>query len=213
MTKQQILFRPNGCRVNICNSSKLVKNLEHLIRYFKRTKPGFTLTLFGTSEYLINDLSGSGVNVTRDDIIHLFRGNNQDTWVNLPQNIKNKANFVNTKIPNVGNKRKKGCAGLYNKGRLLGTIPIPIGTLGIHKLAIVRSSLIPELYRANYGSLSIYGNIIRFKWAINCLNYKLPIFDWEQDIIDWFNQAGKDIKRFFEDLWNCNGRLCQGRGD
>lgn len=181
MTKQQILLRPNGCRVNICDSSKLVKNLEDLIKYFKRTKPGFTLTLFGTSESLFNDLSGSGVKVRKDDIIHLFRGNDQKTWKNLPQNIKNKANFVNTKIPNVGNKRKKGCAGFYNKKILLRTIPIPVGKLGIHKLAIVRSSLIPELYRANYGSILLNGNIIRFKWAINCLNYKLPIFSfWDQ---------------------------------
>lgn len=187
MTNQQILFKPNGCRVNICDSSKLVKNLEDLIKYFKRTKPDFTLTLFGTSEYLINDLSGSGINVTRDDIIHLFRGNDQLTWINLPQNIKNKANFINTKIPNVGNKRKKGCAGFYNKELLLKTTQIPIDKLGIHKLAIVRSSLIPELYKANYGSFSLNGNIIRFKWAINCLNYKLPIFS---------NSVWRDISNF-----------------
>ena len=78
----------------------------------------------------------------------------------------------------MGNKRKKGCAGFYNKEILLRTIPIPVGKLGIHKLAIVRSSLIPELYRANYGSILLNGNIIRFKWAINCLNYKLPIFSF-----------------------------------
>ena len=43
------LFKPNGCKVNLCDSPKLVKNINFLQNYFKRVKPGFTLSLFGTS--------------------------------------------------------------------------------------------------------------------------------------------------------------------
>jgi hypothetical protein len=189
MANQQFLYTPNGCRINICNSEKLVNNLKFLIRYFVKNKPGYTLSLFGTSESLINDLSGSGVEVTRDDIIHLYRGNNQNTWVNLPQNVKNKANFVNTKIPNVGNKNKKGCAGAYYKSRLLANFKIPIGKLGIHKLTLVKNDLIPKLREANYGGTIINGIKINLLWGINCANKKIPIFeDWQTVFFNFIDE-------------------------
>ena len=173
-----LLFKPNGCKIVFCNkNTKFIKYFNFLVNYFKREKPEFRLTLFGTSEFLIRDLSNSGItDISRNDIIHLYKGNPQDTWQELPQHIKNKSNFINSKIPNVGNKNKKGCSGLYLKNRLLRTFNIAITDLGIHKLALVRSSLIPVLYSNGYGGIKNSSSLIKYRWAVDCLKYKLPIF-------------------------------------
>ena len=172
----KILFLPNGCKINICND-KLVKNLKIVKKFFSKNYSSYILCLIGDKERLNNDLSNNGININPTDIYHLVR-NTEDVvfWNSLPRKIRRSINFINKFIPNNGNRKSTGCAGIYLYNFLIDTFKIPTLYLGKHTLGIIKRNLKNDLYFKAYGQNIRDNTIFRFFWKVDCFGYKFPIF-------------------------------------